>query len=64
MVPISYHLMKRGNTEIICFIILNPQNKMISDMPVLMILKKSARKMCVEVFPLIKLSVSAAREST
>ena len=31
----AYHLCKRGNTEIICFIFVNRQNNMISDMSVL-----------------------------
>ena len=35
MFPVGYHLSERGNTEIMCFIFANPQNKMISDMSVL-----------------------------
>ena len=35
MDSIAYYLSKRGNTEIICFIFLDPKNNMISDVSVL-----------------------------
>ena len=40
MVSVAYHLSKRGNTEIICFIFVNPQNNMISVMPILIPFQK------------------------
>ena len=43
MVSVAYYLSKRANTEMICSIFVNPQNNMISGMPVWfsIILKKT-----------------------
>ena len=53
MVFVACYLNKRGNTEIICSIFANPQNKMILEMPVYNF-KENIKKMCVEASPLKK----------
>ena len=56
MVSVAYYLSKRSNTEIICAISVYPQNNMISGMSIFAstIIKKTARKISVEAFPLMK----------
>ena len=55
MFSLAYHLSKWAQKETLCFVFMNLQNNLISDMPLLFqYLKKTARKVCVEDFPFMK----------